>query len=135
MAEGLIRDRLEREGLQADVSVTSCGTWAEDGVSPTDHAVTVMSERNIDISALRSQEVTAEMVTRADLILVMTESHLIGVTTDFPDAIGKTRLVSSLAGGSYDIADPVGGSVEDYRSTADELERLLASGWSEVVAS
>jgi protein-tyrosine phosphatase len=133
MAEGLIRERLEREGLEGEVQVASCGTWTVEGVAPTDHAVTVMSERDIDISDGESAEVDAQMVADSDLILVMTDSHLIGVTTDFPEAVGKTKLVSALAGSRYDIADPVGGSLEDYRSTADELARLIDAGWSEIV--
>ncbi len=133
MAEGLIRHRLEQEGLAERISVHSCGTWTEDGLPPTDHAVQVMAERGIDIEAVESEEVTSEAVADADLILVMTDSHLIGVIADFPGAIGKARLMSTLAGATFDIADPVGGGIEDYRATADELERLLEEGWSEIV--
>lgn len=133
MAEGLIRHRLEKEGLADRVSVHSCGTWTADGLPPTKPAVQVMAERGIDIATVESEEVTPELVAESDIILVMTESHLIGVTTDFPEALAKTRLMSTLIGATFDIADPVGGSVDDYRVTAEELERLLDAGWSQIL--
>lgn len=133
MAEGLIRARLEREGLAGEIEVLSAGTWASEGIPPTDHAIAAMQERGIDISDQESVEVDAELIRRAELILVMTEGHLIGIRTDFPEADAKIRLMSSLAGGSWDVADPVGGSLDDYLVTADELERLVDAGWDEIV--
>jgi protein-tyrosine-phosphatase len=129
MAEGLIRARLERAGLTGVVAVASAGTWAPEGETATAHARTAMAERGIDISAHRSREVTAAQLALADLILVMTASHREALGVDFPDARDKVRLMSSLDGGGWDIADPVGGTLDDYRATAAELDRLIEVGW------
>jgi protein-tyrosine-phosphatase len=127
MAEGLLAARAAREGLPLDVQ--SAGTWADEGMPPTDHAVRVMAERGIDIRGIRSTEVTAELVAGSYLILAMTTGHRESLETEFPSAKGKTWLVSELEGGAWDIQDPVGGSLEDYRATADQLERLMNAGW------
>ena len=45
------------------------------------------------------------------------------------------NAVATMAARGIDIADPVGGSLDDYRATADELLRLIDAGWAEIVGS
>jgi protein-tyrosine-phosphatase len=135
MAEGLIRSRIEAEGLEGRVSVSSAGTWTDSGVPATQNAVAALAERGLDISSHRSREVSEDMMQGADLILVMTGSHLQALTAEFPGQSDRVRLLSSLAGGAWDIADPVGGSLDDYRVTAAEIERLIDAGWDVIVGS
>lgn len=135
MAEGLIRARLTADGRNGDVQVRSAGTWAPTGLPPTDDAIATMAARGIDISGYRAREVDLAMVNEADLILVMTSSHLQALESEFPSARGKVRLLSSLAGGAWNIADPVGGTPEDYDVTAHELARLIEVGWPMIVAA
>jgi protein-tyrosine-phosphatase len=135
MAEGLIRARLEATGMSHLVSVSSAGTWAEDGLPATHHAVRAAAERNVDISCHRSREVSRELVGPADLILVMTASHAEALRAEFPDAGSRVQRISALAGGAWDVADPVGGSLDDYRATAAELARLIAAGWDEITGT
>jgi protein-tyrosine-phosphatase len=135
MAEALIRDRLERVGLADRISVSSAGTWAQPDRPASSHAVTTMAERGVDLSRHRSREVDAELIGASDLVLAMTESHRQAMVTEFRDAVERIRLFSSLAGGGWDVADPVGGTLDDYRATADELARLLDAGWESVIGS
>jgi protein-tyrosine-phosphatase len=133
IAEGLIRDRLERAGIADAIMVTSAGTWAQADRPASPHAITAMGERGVDLTRHRSREVDVEMIGGADLVLAMTESHRQALATEFRDAADRIRLFSSLGGGGWDIADPVGGSLDDYRATADELARLVDSGWAVLV--
>jgi len=133
MAEALLRARAARRPGPHAVEVRSAGTWAAADQPATDHAVAVMSERGHDIHAHRSREIDAESVAWADLVLVMTDNHRQAIEGDFPGVRGRVRLMSSLGGGSWDVADPVGGSLDDYRATADELERLLDAGWPQIL--
>ncbi len=133
MAEGLIRSRLTRDGLADHVRVGSAGTWADDGMPPTAHAVAAMEERGIDIRALRAREIDAAEIEAADLVLAMTDGQRVAIETEFPAARGKTRLMSSLAGSAWDVSDPIGGGLEDYRATANELARLVDAGWAIIV--
>ena len=127
MAEGLLANRAAAERLP--LTIASAGTWADDGLPPTEHAVAVMAERGVDITKIRSTEVTHDLVTSAYLILAMTSGHREALETEFPVAKGKTWLFSELEGGTWDVEDPVGGSLDDYRATADQLERLTEAGW------
>jgi protein-tyrosine phosphatase len=128
MAEGLIRARVESGGW--DMRVTSAGTWAVSGLPPTDEAQAAMAERGIDITNVRSLEVDADLVASAHLILVMTRDHREGLLVDFPDAQERTLLFSELVGATWDVEDPIGGTLDDYRSTAHTLDRLIESGWA-----
>jgi len=133
MAEGLIRAAVDVRGLTGQVRTRSAGTWAIPGVPATDHAVAVMSARGIDIAGHRSAALDPEGIARADLILTMTSSHAEAIAAEFPAARAKVRRMSELAGGSWNIADPVGGTREDYEATADELARLIEAGWAIIV--
>lgn len=135
MAEGLIRARLEAEGLAGAVTVTSAGTWAMPDSPASAHAVAAMAERGIDLSDHLSRTVHAPLLAEADLVLAMTDGHRQAMEAEFPDARGKVRLLAGLAGGTWDVADPVGGSLDDYRATASELERLIDAGWAEITGA
>jgi protein-tyrosine-phosphatase len=135
MAEALIRSRIEASGLVERMRVASMGTWVLDPSPPTTNAVAAMAERGLDITDHVSREVDAAALTAVDLVLVMTDGHRAAIETEFPDARGKTRLISSLAGGTWDIADPIGGSLDDYRVTAAELARLIDAGWDTITGA
>ncbi len=73
MAEGLLRERLGRAGV--DAHVHSAGLVTEDRRA-SDHGVTAMSRRGIDISAHRSRRLAAGLITSADLIVGMELQHV-----------------------------------------------------------
>lgn len=135
MAEGLIRARLEGEGLAEAVEVSSAGTWAISGRPATPTARQAMSELGIDLSAHRSRELETGLLGAADLILVMTEAHREAIAVEFPDSAPKLRLMSSLEGGGWDVLDPVGQPIDRYRATRDELARLIDRGWAAIVGN
>ena len=135
MAEGLLRARLAEADLQSVIEVSSAGTWTGDGIPATDHAVTTLAECGIDIGGHRSREVTEELLAGADLVLAMTSGHVQAMASEFPAARDKILLFSTLMGGTWDVADPVGGTPEDYRATARLLEDLIAAGWSTIIGS
>ena len=72
MAEYLTRAKVGASG--ADV-VTSSAGLALQGEQPTDHAVSVMADRGIDMTPHRSRKVTPEILGDADLVLGMTARH------------------------------------------------------------
>lgn len=134
MAEGLLRFRLAAAGLGHRCAVSSAGTWVPESRPATGHAVSAMAERGIDISAHRSAEVTVESLTGADLVLVMTDGHRRAICSEHPGLAERVVLLSALGGAEWDVADPVGGSLDDYRATAAEIDRLLQAGWQRIVA-
>ncbi len=137
MAERLLKSMLaERLGCSvADIEdrgyhIRSAGTAASDGAPATPEAIEVMRERNIDISSHRSASLTQEAIRQAQMILVMTESHLERVGSLVRGAEERCRLV----GGEINIEDPIGGSTDVYRNCRDQIALGLEARVAEILA-
>lgn len=94
MAEGLLRDRLERVGI--DAHVHSAGLVTENR-SASEHGVKAMSRRGIDIGQHRSRLLAVELVRSPDLILAMELQHLREVAVLDRTAFPRTFTVPELA--------------------------------------
>ena len=133
MAEALARRLLCQQPEPAEWQVSSAGTWASDGRGASVNAVKTMSDRGLDINRHRSRQVNADLLASSDLILTMTAGHAEALRAEFPEHASRVHRLAEMAGLPYDVADPYGGSPEEYRQTADELERLLARGLPAIV--
>lgn len=138
MAEALMRDALQRlwpEGALR-VEVGSAGTSAWPGTPASDQSVAALRERGLDLSGHRSRRLDAALVAGADLILTMTRQHKSYIQSLLPEApaadpaqgVEAPRLYTlreyaypDQREAWWDILDPVGGSLEVYRATAEEL--------------
>ena len=122
MAEAIARKVIVERGI-TDVDVSSAGTSAWDGAPASDGALLVGLERSMDISAHRAQVLTPAAARSTDLILAMAQHHL-----DRIEALGgggRSFLLTAYASRGADtrgINDPIGGELDLYRATADELE-------------
>ncbi|MBZ4665200.1 low molecular weight protein arginine phosphatase [Mahella sp.] len=124
MAEAMFREA--DSGLEA-IKVMSAGVAAMDGQPASANAIEVMREMGMDISRHRSRELNAELVAQADLILTMTLQHKRHVLMMFPESYDKVFTLKEYADcGSSDIPDPFGGSLEDYKESADEIRQALS---------
>jgi protein-tyrosine-phosphatase len=133
-AQYLLKRRLEREGLE-DWEVESAGTWAVDGQPISVHMAGLLAQRGIDASAHRSREIDDRMMEEADLVLVMTRNHAEALRLELPEQAGKVYLLSEMASDQrYDIQDPYGGSLLDYRICLEELEQLIKDGFDRIRA-
>ncbi len=133
MAMALMRKRLEDQGMTPDWVVESAGTWAEDGISATDNAIEAMRERDLDLVPHLSRVVTEEMMASYDLILAMVSNHKEAMQIEFPDFAHKVFLLSEMVGGDWDLDDPVGQPLEEYRATANAIDHTLEDGWDRIV--
>src|SRR5262245_44697292 len=123
MAEAIARKLIVERGL-TDIDVASAGTSAWDGAPASDGALLVGMERNIDISSHRAQVLTPDSVRNADVILAMAQHHLERI--EALGGAGRSFLLTEYASRgatSRGINDPIGGELDVYRATADELER------------
>lgn len=134
MAAEFLRARLARDPQRRDWTVQSAGVWAVDGEPASAAAVAALAERGLDLSAHRAQMVSQELVEQADLILAMSPGHVEALRQAFPSASGRVYLLSEMVGGTHGIADPYGRSIDEYRLTASELERLIEQGYERIVA-
>ena len=118
MAEVIARDLL-RDTPGAEVA--SAGVSALDGGPATPPAVAAAAELGLELADHRSQPVTAVSVDRADHVWTMTGAHLDLLLARFPEAAGKAETLDPDA----DVADPIGGSLGDYRVTAEQIKTAL----------
>lgn len=110
-----------------EVHVQSAGLFASEGSPATEQTIQVLKEKNIPIQH-RSQQVNESLLQWADLVLTMTEQHSQHLVTQFPQYAEKIypfKRYINIETPSTDIQDPFGGSVERYRETFLELERLI----------
>jgi protein-tyrosine-phosphatase len=133
MAEALLRGKLKQENVPGVWRVSSAGTWAADGIPASEHGVAVMQERGLDTSFHRSRGVTRALLAEADLVLTMTAGHAESLRVEYPEETSKIHMLTELVGRPYNIQDPIGGSLEDYRRTAGELATLIERGWARIV--
>ncbi len=123
MAEGLLR-----EMAGDDVEVASAGLGAGRGQPPSAHAIDVLREEGIDISGIRSQPVSADLLREADYIFTMTRDHLDMLLLLFPEMAPKARLLrfdDAAKGGRSDVTDPIGGTRGTYEACKEDIKRAM----------
>jgi protein-tyrosine-phosphatase len=133
MAEGLLRHRLAEAGLSGSYRVWSAGTRAVDDQPASEHAVTVLWERGIDISGHIAHTISAADVAEADLILVMSQEHARIIRGAWPQYDWKVYLLSEMSGKRRDVKDPYGGPIGGYRKCADIIDGYLERGLSRIL--
>jgi protein-tyrosine phosphatase len=93
MAEGLLRDQLERLGVEARVD--SAGVL-DTGSPAAPEAVAVLEARGIDISSHRSRRLSGPLIDGADLILGMAREHVREVALLDPRAWPRSFTLKEL---------------------------------------
>jgi protein-tyrosine-phosphatase len=134
MAEAIARKIIIERGLP-DVDVASAGTSAWDGAAASDGALLVGMERRLDLGAHRSQQLSRALVEDSDLIFTMGPHHLERV--EALGGAGKSYLLTSYphrGSAGRAINDPMGGDLDVYRATADELEAEIRRVFDQLAA-
>jgi protein-tyrosine phosphatase len=93
VAEALLRERLREAGVAA--TVRSAGQL-EAGNPASQHGVDLLAARGIDLSAHRSQGITPEEISRADLVIGMAREHVMAAVGQSRDTWGKTFTLKEL---------------------------------------
>lgn len=120
MAEVLLAEALDRRlGPGHDVVVSSAGTNAYEGNPASGPGVSVMARRGLDLSRHRARLLTKALIRRAERIVCMTEEHRRSVLALDPEAEAKTITLGD------DVADPMGGSADDYERVAAFIAQRL----------
>ncbi|MBS3887023.1 MAG: low molecular weight protein arginine phosphatase [Dethiobacter sp.] len=106
--------------------VASAGLAAHPGMAASAEAGAVAREAGLDLALHRAKPLSAELLARAELVLVMTAGHktaLLAGAAGYADKIYTVKEYLSFAG---DVADPFGGGLASYRQTAQELHSLVS---------
>ncbi len=125
MAAAILRDLWARTRAGWDLQIASAGTSAFPGMEATDHAVSTMRQRGLDLTDHRSRTVTDDSLSGVDLVLTMTARHKEHIVMLWPELKEKVYTLGEYAGTGRDVPDPFGGTLAHYETTATELERVL----------
>ena len=103
----------------------SAGLAAFDGQPASEPAVTVMDELGIDLSDHRSNIITAQDQEQYDLFFAMSQNHK-NALIDLGIPYDKIKTPER------DIADPYGGSLDDYRAARDQIKKEIEAWLGEL---
>ena len=124
MAEALLRAHAP-EG--SDVAITSAGIAALVEEPADSNAVRLMQDRDLDITAHRARQLTAEMVLASDLILVMEGGHQQQIYSLAPAARGRVQMLGKWL--DREIPDPYKKSPEYFEHVLGLIEQDVKA-WS-----
>jgi len=131
MAAAVLKQQVgSRTEHNPDWKIESAGTWAVVDQPATPEAVAVMQERGLDISQHRSRPIDRALLNEAAVVLVMTRHHREALRVEFPEFAARIYLISELIGRQFEIPDPFGGSLDDYRQCAADLDDIFKRGLS-----
>jgi len=133
MAEAIFRKIVGDKGLMDQWTISSAGTWTENGLPTTDEVATVLEEMEIPLESHMSQKISKDILDKNDLILVMSKNHKEALCTEFPECQDKVYLLSEMVGKVDDVEDPIGGTLEDFRKTAKEIQIYLSQGFDAIL--
>ena len=109
---------IARKFLEDSISVQSAGVETVGGMVASQEAVKVMLEMGYDVSDHRSQSLKSLNLNNFDIIIAMSPS--------IADELRKVCSIDAYKLKVWNVPDPYGKGIEDYRLCAKSLEELLS---------
>ncbi len=116
---------LAKNFFPEDFEILSSGINANEGQPVSENAVQALKEKKIDISNNKAVKLQEQLLSTADYIFTMTKNHELYLVNAYPGFRSKIKRLGDFVGYNKDILDPWGGSLNDYRCCANELEAML----------
>ena len=111
---------------RSPVSVVSAGLEAVPGNRTHPTALLTATARSVDLSRHHASPIVPDRVAASDVIFVMDIPQVVAMRKRFPDARGKTCLLTCLAPEvPLEIADPVNGDEAAFRVCYDHISRAV----------
>ncbi len=105
----------ESRALQVQLDICSAGLETTPGKEAYPMAKQVCRQYGIDLDQHRTVSVTAELVEKADVVLVMEPAHTRDLLHRFPHARSKTFLLGRFSAVPVmEIEDPYGGNAQEF---------------------
>ena len=135
MAEALFKDIVKKQCHDADNwTILSAGTWYHTPYPAAKHSIEVMKDRGLDIRKHQSRNIAEMWLEDFDLILTMEKDQKDALQIEFPGIRRRIYMLSEMIDSKADIADPIGGVVEDFEDTAILLENTLIDGFPKILS-
>lgn len=108
---------------------SSAGLFASPGAPASAEAVKALAEKGLDLSDHRSTPVRPELLEESDWVICMTDGHRRLVLEQIPEGEDRVKTLHAFSPEKpdRDVMDPIGGSLDAYRVTRDEIESALTN--------
>lgn len=130
MAAEYLRHRAWREGISSLI-VDSRGLLGIEGEPADANARRVAAENGFDLNGHRSKGLRPDDMRAADLVVAMSLDHLDELQRRFPGDAPPRLLLRAFEkdalprGGAPDLADPIGGPMDAFRSAFDTIRTCV----------
>ena len=115
MAEAIFRAEIKKRKIKF-VDSASAGIFAADSDSIHPLSAACLDERKIDYSKFHPRQLKHKMLETSFLVVCMTREQ-----KDLLKGSGNVYAVSDIIG--FDVNDPYGGTLDEYRRAAEELQQ------------
>ena len=132
MAAALLQNKINSASAGTAYSVASAGLAAWPGQPASPEAVLVMGQRGLSLAGHRAQQVDFDQIAASRIVLTMTRAHKEALLRLFPAAEDKIFTLAEYTGGRIDVADPIGGTLQEYHTCADQLTKLIERAWDKI---
>jgi protein-tyrosine phosphatase len=113
--------------------IDSAGTWTTNGAPIHSQTIEDANHFGLDVRTHKSKQVSAELLSRYDLVLVMETGHKEALRIEFPDQSKKIQMLSEVVDGLiYDIPDPFKREGEHDLEVANELRKVIKRGYKKI---
>jgi protein-tyrosine phosphatase len=135
LAAALLHTKVKGLKDRENWKIDSAGTWTKNGLAIHSQTITDASALGLDVTRHKSKQVTAELLSSYDLVLVMESGQKEALSLEFPDQSGKIYLLSEVVDGiSYNINDPFSPEGIHDRDVVDDLDKLISRGTEKILA-
>lgn len=135
LAAAFLKDELKDEPDGDQWVIDSAGTWTKNGTPLHPQTIEDAHHFGLEVRTHRSKQVTAELLSHFDLILVMETGHKEALLIEFPDQSKKIHLLSEVVDGlAYDIHDPFSIEGKHDLDVANELHNIISRGKRKILA-
>ena len=132
MAAALLQNKINSASAGTAYSVASAGLAAWPGQPASPEAVLVMGQRGLSLAGHRARQVDLDQIAASRIVLTMTRAHKEALLQLFPAAEDKIFTLAEYTGGRIDVADPIGGTLQEYHTCADQLTKLIERAWDKI---
>lgn len=145
LAEALLKHRIEEAKQDSDTSdevaehirspwiIRSAGTWAHAGYPAYHRMIDAAQEIGLDLTRHRSCKVEdVQPLSIFKLILTMEQGQKESLQIEHPSIADRIHLLPEMIDMSYDVADPIGKSMDHFRETIQEIDGIIFHGLSRI---
>jgi protein-tyrosine-phosphatase len=112
--------------------VESAGTWGMDGSDMAERVRIVLEEMGIKPGSHSARTVTAKLLNEFDLILTMEKGQKEAIKIEFSESADRVFMLSEMVGEHFDLHDPMGEPIDEFRQTAKIIDTILNRGFNRI---